>query len=76
MPMPQTEIEELIRTAFSDADIKVVDTAGDSDHYSVTVISEKFSGKTRIMQHKMVMDALGSNVGGRLHALSITTKAN
>ncbi len=74
MPMPSSEIETLVKTALPDAEITLIDTAGDSDHYSITVSSKLFSGKSRVQQHKMVMDALGKNMGGRLHALSITTK--
>mgnify|MGYP001558732976 CR=1 FL=1 len=72
--MPALEIETLVKTAIPDAEITLIDTAGDSDHYSITVSSKLFSGKTRVQQHKMIMDALGKNMGGRLHALSITTK--
>lgn len=74
MPMPASEIEGLIKAALPDAEIKLLDTAGDGDHYSVTVSSSEFAGKTRVQQHKMVMDALGGNMGTRLHALAITTK--
>ncbi len=74
MPMPAAEIESLVKTVLPDAEITLIDTAGDSDHYSITVSSKQFSGKTRVQQHRMVMDALGENMGGRLHALAITTK--
>lgn len=74
MPMPSSEIESMVKSAIPDAVINLVDTAGDGDHYSITVTSSQFSGKTRVQQHKMVMDALAGNVGTRLHALAITTK--
>lgn len=74
MPMPAAEIELLVKTALPDAQITLVDTAGDSDHYSITVVSAQFAGKTRVQQHKMIQAALGDNLGGRLHALAITTK--
>jgi stress-induced morphogen len=74
MPMPAAEIEDLVKTALPDAIITLVDTAGDSDHYSITVVSSQFEGKTRVAQHKMVMNALGGNMGTKLHALAITTK--
>lgn len=75
MPMAAIEIETLVRQALPDSEIKLVDTAGDNDHYSITVASAQFSGKSRVQQHKMVMDALGGNMGTKLHALAITTKA-
>lgn len=73
--MAAIEIETLVRQALPDSEIKLVDTAGDNDHYSITVASAQFSGKSRVQQHKMVMDALGGNMGTKLHALAITTKA-
>jgi stress-induced morphogen len=74
MPMPAAEIEQLVKNAIPDAKIHLVDTAGDNDHYSITVESAAFAGKSRIEQHRIVMAAIGDNMGGRLHALSITTK--
>lgn len=72
--MAAAEIESLVKKALPDAEIKLVDTAGDNDHYSIAVTSAQFTGKSRVQQHKMVMDALGGNMGTKLHALAITTK--
>jgi stress-induced morphogen len=72
--MPAAEIESLVKTALPDAEITLVDTAGDGDHYSITVSSKSFFGKNRVQQHRMVMDALGGDMGTKLHALAITTK--
>lgn len=74
MAMPADEIKNMVKAAIPDAEIELVDTAGDGDHYSISVTSAIFSGKTRVAQHKMVMDALGGNMGTRLHALAIATK--
>ncbi len=74
MPMQALEIESLVKKALPDAEITLVDTAGDGDHYSITVSSKSFSGKNRVQQHRMVMDALGGDMGTKLHALAITTK--
>lgn len=73
MPMPAQEIEQAIRTALPDAVVTLTDLAGDDDHFQVRVVSEAFRGKTRVAQHKMVYDALGGAMGGRLHALAVTT---
>jgi stress-induced morphogen len=72
--MPAETIEQLIRTAFPDAQIHLVDTAGDQDHYDLSIISSLFTGKSRVEQHKLVYAALGGNMGGALHALKLTTK--
>mgnify|MGYP006087713609 FL=1 len=74
MAMDLKEIEALINEALPDAVIEIQDLAGDSNHYSVTVTSSKFSGKTKIEQHKMVYNSLKGKMGNELHALAIKTK--
>ena len=73
MPMPASEIERLIKTAFPDARVEIQDLAGDGDHYAATVVSEAFRGKSRVQQHQMVYEALKGNMGGVLHALALQT---
>ncbi|HTT83211.1 MAG TPA: BolA family transcriptional regulator [Rhizomicrobium sp.] len=75
MPMSATEIENLIREAFPDADVTITDLAGDNDHYAAMVTSRAFKGRTRVQQHQMVYDALKGRMGGVLHALSLQTAA-
>ena len=74
MSMDLKEIENLIKEALPDAQIEIQDLAGDGNHYSATVISSEFSGKTKIQQHKMVYNSLKGKMGNELHALAITTK--
>ncbi len=74
MAMQIKEIEILIKESFPDAKIEIQDLAGDGNHYSATVISSKFSGKTKIQQHKMVYDSLKGKMGNELHALALKTK--
>lgn len=74
MPISKNELEIMLRNNFPDADIEILDLAGDNDHYEARIASAKFSGISLVKQHKMVMDALGSIVGTQLHALSIKTK--
>jgi stress-induced morphogen len=73
MAMVGSEIERLIRQAFPDAQIVVVDLAGDGDHFAARVTSEAFKGKSRVKQHQMVYDALQGQMGGALHALALET---
>jgi stress-induced morphogen len=73
MAMPAAEIETLIRRALPDADVSITDLAGDGDHYAAHVVSAAFVGKSRIAQHKLVYAALGTRMGGELHALQLTT---
>ena len=74
MPMQPQEIERMIKLQLPDAEVTIEDLAGDGDHYSATVISEAFRGKTRVQQHQMVYAALQGNMGGILHALALQTK--
>ena len=74
MAMDLKEIENLIKEALPDAKIDIQDLAGDGNHYSATVISSKFVGKTKIQQHKMVYDSLRGKMGNELHALALKTK--
>ena len=73
MGMKREEIIEMIVKALPDAKVEVKDLAGDDNHYSATVTSSLFEGKTKVVQHKMVYDALDGKMGGVLHALSLTT---
>ena len=74
MAMDLKEIENHIKEALPDATIDIQDLAGDGNHYSATVISSLFSGKSKIEQHKMVYNSLKGRMGNELHALAIKTK--
>ena len=74
MAMDLKEIENLIKEAIPDAIVKIQDLAGDGNHYSATIISSQFSGKSKIEQHKMVYNSLKGKMGNELHALAIKTK--
>jgi stress-induced morphogen len=75
MAMSSTQIEQMIREALPDAKVEIQDLAGDGDHYSATVVSSAFRGKSRVQQHQMVYGALKGRMGGELHALKLTTAA-
>ena len=73
MPMPAAEIERLIKASIPDAQIEIIDLAGDDDHFSAIVTSGQFAGLTKLKQHQLVYKALGSHMGGALHALQLQT---
>lgn len=73
MAMQASEIERLIKAAIPDAVVEIKDLAGDGDHYSATVVSSIFRGKTRVQQHQLVYAALNGQMGGVLHALALQT---
>lgn len=74
MPMSADEIERYIKDALPDAVVVIKDLAGDGDHYSATVTSSAFAGKSRVQQHQMVYASLKGHMGGTLHALALTTQ--
>ena len=74
MAMDLKEIERLIKESLPDSMIDIQDLAGDGNHYSATITSSKFNGKSKIEQHKIVYSALKGKMGNELHALKLTTK--
>ena len=74
MPLSKEDLEKYIKNSIPDSIITIEDLRGDGDHYSATVISKSFEGKTKVQQHKMVYDSLEGKMGNELHALAIKTK--
>ena len=74
MGLKMEEIKSLIKEAIPDAEITIQDLAGDENHYSATIKSKIFTGKSKIEQHKMVYKALKGKMGNELHALAINTQ--
>ena len=73
MSLKLEEIRSLIKEAIPDAEIIIQDLAGDENHYSATIKSKIFNGKSKIEQHKIVYKSLKGKMGNELHALSINT---
>ena len=73
MSLKIEEIKSLIKEAMPDAKIAIEDLAGDENHYSATIKSKAFSGKSKIEQHKLVYKALKGKMGNELHALALNT---
>ena len=73
MSLKLEEIKSLIKEAIHDAEITIQDIAGDENHYSATIKSKVFSGKSKIEQHKLVYKALKGKMGNELHALALNT---
>ena len=76
MSLKLEEIESLIKKAIPDAEITIQDLAGDENHYSATIKSKIFTGKSKIDQHKLVYKALKGKMGNELHALALNTLEN
>ena len=76
MSLSIKEIEDLIKESIPDASIEIKDLMGDNNHYSATIKSSIFKGKSKIEQHKMIYKSLKGKMGNELHALAIKTKEN
>ena len=76
MALKIEEIKSLIKESMPDAEIIIKDLAGDDNHYSATIKSKIFSGKSKIEQHKLVYKALKGKMGNELHALALSTMEN
>ena len=73
MPLA-AEIKSRIEAAIPDARAEVEDWTGGGDHFRATVVSPAFAGLSRIQQHRLVYDVFGDEIGGPIHALSLTTR--
>ena len=76
MSLKLEEIKSLIKEAMPDAEVIIEDLAGDENHYSATIKSKVFKGRSKIDQHKLVYKALKGKMGNELHALALNTMEN
>src|SRR6516165_12108381 len=67
------ELKERIEAGIPGATAEVT---GDGHHFNAVVTAPAFAGLSRIAQHRLVYDVFGAEVGGRIHALSLQTKAS
>lgn len=67
-------LEKILKEAFPDAEVKLMDLTGGGDHWQVEIASSAFRDKTLIQQHKLVYGAFGDHMKEKIHALSISTK--
>ena len=45
--------------------------ARDGGHYQLQIVAQVFAGKSTIARHRIIYDAAGDLMRGRIHALSI-----
>jgi acid stress-induced BolA-like protein IbaG/YrbA len=69
MQMNSEEIAAMIREAMPTARVEV--ESDDDTHFATLVVSEAFEGLRPLQRHQLVYRALGTKVGGEIHALSI-----
>ena len=44
-------------------------------HFELTIVSERFTGQSRVARHRMVYAALGPLMNAGIHALALSTHA-
>ncbi len=76
------EIRDRLEAAFCPSMLEVVDDSeshrghagyqeGGQSHFNVRIRADAFSGQSRIARHRAVHSALGADLVGRIHALSL-----
>lgn len=77
------KIETILRQTLAATEVTVEDesaqhaghagAAAGGGHYRVTVVSSLFAGKTSVARHRMVYDALATEMQREIHALALMT---
>ena len=76
------EIRLRLEAAFSPRRLEVIDDSeshrghggyqeGGESHWHVVIVSDQFAGMSRIARHRAVHAAIGPEIIGRIHALSM-----
>lgn len=72
-PITPAEIEQRIKEAIPDANVRLQDLGG-GDHWGAVVVSSAFAGKSLIEQHRMVKEPLKEWIRSeRIHAFTLKT---
>ena len=53
--------------------IEHLTVVGDGQHFEAVVVSEAFTGKSRVQRHQLVYQTLGDRMREEIHALSMKT---
>ena len=66
------ELKQRIETGIPGAR---ADVSGDGRHFEAVVVAPQFAALSRVAQHRLVYEVFDGELGGRIHALSLQTKA-
>lgn len=66
------ELKSTIEAALPGATAEV--ESPDDVHFTARVVSDRFSGMSRVQQHQLVMSLFEGRLGGEIHALSLKTE--
>ncbi len=84
---PRAErLHALLTEAFQPANLAIQDDsakhaghagarAGGQTHYTVTIVSDSFTGRSRVERSRMVHEALATEFASGLHALSLVLRS-
>lgn len=80
MTTVRQSIEETLRGALAPSHLQVIDEShmhhvppGAESHFKVVIVSEAFSGKSRVARQQAVNALLAAQLAGPVHALSMQT---
>lgn len=79
-------IQARLAEAFSPSHLEVRDDShmhaghagarpGGESHFSVDIVSDRFTGLSRVARHRLVNEALARELAGGIHALAIRARA-
>jgi BolA family transcriptional regulator, general stress-responsive regulator len=79
-------ITQKLTSAFAPESLEIVDEShqheghaghrpGGETHFRVYIVSESFRGKTRVARHRLINEALSTELADRVHALAIHASA-
>ena len=71
--MIEKKIKDILKNKINDSKVFIQDMNGNSDHFSIVVISSVFENLTIINQHKLIYNALSEMITKEIHALQIKT---
>jgi BolA protein len=83
-PAGRAAIEQTLRAALAPIELHVVDDshlhaghagAREGGHYTVSILSERFEGLSRVARHRLVYDALQGLISAGIHALAIQARS-
>jgi acid stress-induced BolA-like protein IbaG/YrbA len=72
VPVSPEELKQRIEAGIPGTSAEV---SGDGAHFEALVAGPAFNGLSRIAQHKLIYDVFGTEIGDRIHALSIKITA-
>ena len=63
--------EDIKKSISEKLECKLLSVDGDGVHFEAHVVSDKFSGVSRVGRHQMIYEILGDKMKVEIHALSI-----